>query len=87
MLDPVSEVREPTHFGMSVLHEAEAPIWAKFHMPWDHEGQGDLVMQASHHMPDEVMNHGGVLILATTIISMQVCFFLAHGVRSNGVAC
>ena len=27
MLDPVSEVREPTHLGMSVLlHEAEAPI-------------------------------------------------------------
>ena len=49
--------------------------WAKFHMPRDHEGQGDLVTQASHHMPDEVMNHGGVLILATTIISVQVCFF------------
>ena len=37
-------------------------------------------MLASHHPPEQILHHGDVLILPTTVVGMQVYFLLAQPV-------
>ena len=47
-------------------------------MSWYHKGEGDLCVLPSHHSPQQVLDHGGILVLSTTVVSVQVYCFLAQ---------
>ena len=40
-------------------------------MASDHKVQPDGVVQTSEDLPHQILHHGGVLILATAVVSMQ----------------
>lgn len=80
LIHHTNKVRQSAHLGppVALLHQAKAPVWAELCVPWHHEGQSDLLVLAGHDSLQQVLDHGGVLILPTTVIGVQVYPFLSQ---------
>ncbi len=59
------------HGGAAVqaLEQAKAPVWSELRMP---NHQEDVRVSLRHHSPGKVLDHSIVLVLSSTVISMEI---------------
>ena len=73
LLDYMSQVVQRADVGFTELplDEAETGIRGELCVASNHEVQVDGLVQTCEHSPHEVLHHGVILVLATTVVSMQ----------------
>ena len=63
-----------------LLEKAKAAIWRELGVAYNQERQGDLLVETNQHSPSQILYHITVLVLARTIVSMQMQIGLAKTV-------
>ena len=87
LLNYMSQVIQRADVGAAKLSldEAKTSIGRELCVASNHKVQPDGVVQTSEDSPHQVLHHGGVLILATTVVSMQTDGGFAEAVMAKEI--
>ena len=87
VVDDVGEVVQRTHCCLAklALHETKAGVRGELGMAWVHQVQLDGGISPCHDSPEQVLHHRVVLVLPTTLVSMQASTGLAQTVVAEEV--
>ena len=79
-VDDVDDVGQAGNSGAAQLplEEAEAPVGGELGVTSQHEVDGDASVQARQDSPRQVPQHVRVLVLARTVVGVQVHLRLTH---------